>query len=219
MPASTRAHVQHTPPALTEDERAAARWENDGGPAAPVLPRPHAEEWLRIAAALSARLPELAEREDVLVACEHQTRSGAPAAFFPTLAELEIDIGLFAPLDPATIDPALPGDEERYPVAWGAFTHEAAHAAHTRWATPVPLRGTALDAAGQLLEESRAERAHLGRRPRDRRFLRAAVRAVVLPDLCSPPSPPTPSAATPAPATSSSTPCAASAPPSSKPSA
>ncbi|WP_049581000.1 VWA domain-containing protein, partial [Streptomyces sp. SBT349] len=148
-------------------------------------PRPHTREWLRIAAALSARLPELAEREDILVSCEHRTRSGAPAAFFPTLAELEIHTALFAPLHPATINPARPGDEERYPVAWGAFIHEAAHAAHTRWATPIPLRGTALDTAGQLLEESRAEHAHLGRRPGDRRYLRAAVHTLVLADFTS----------------------------------
>lgn len=67
-------------------------------------------------------------------------------------------------------------------MAWGAFTHEAAHAAHSRWTTPPELRGTALDAAAQLLEESRAEHAHLNRRPGDRRFLRSAAHTLILAD-------------------------------------
>jgi hypothetical protein len=185
MPAHTQAHVQHTPPALSETEWAAARWEDDGGPAHTPPPGPQAGQWLRIAAALGERLPELAGREDVLVTCEEQTRSGAPAAFFPTLAALEIDRALFAPLNPAAIDPSRVGDEENYPVAWGAFTHEAEHAAHSRWTTPALLRGTALDAAAALLEESRAEHAHLHRRPGDRRFLRSAVHTLILGDFTS----------------------------------
>ncbi|MEV7469672.1 hypothetical protein AB0O20_24670, partial [Streptomyces kronopolitis] len=99
--------------------------------------------------------------------------------------ELEIDTALFTPLAPATIRPARPGDEDRYPAAWGAFVHEAAHAAHSRWHTPPPLRGTALDQAGQVLEESRAEHAHLRRRRSDRRYLRAAVRTLMLDDFTS----------------------------------
>lgn len=183
MPAP--AHVLTAPPAVTENERDLARWEDDGGSAIEPRPGPQAAHWLRIAAALGERLPELAEREDVIVTCEHGTRSGAPAAFYPVTAQLEIDAGLFAPLNPATIDPTRMGDEENYPVAWGAFTHEAAHARHSAWTTPPPLRGTALDTAAQLLEESRAELAHLTRRPGDRRFLRAAVHTLVMADFTS----------------------------------
>ncbi|MFF2811823.1 VWA domain-containing protein [Streptomyces sp. NPDC058000] len=176
-------HLPPAPPALSKAEWATARWEDDGGNLAEPRPSAQHAHWLRIAAALSARLPELTGREDVLVTCENGTRSGAPAAFYPATARLEIDTALFAPLHPATIRPARPGDEDHYPAAWGAFVHEAAHAAHSRWDTPPQLRGTALDVAGQILEESRAEHAHLRRRPGDRRYLRAAVRTLVLNDF------------------------------------
>ncbi|MFB7630613.1 VWA domain-containing protein [Streptomyces sp. NPDC056149] len=185
MAAQLHHHVPPTSPALSETEWAAARWEDDGGNLAEVRPRPHRSQWLRIAAALSARLPELTGREDILVTCEDGTRSGAPAAFYPTLAQLEIDTVLFTPLHPATIRPTRPGDEDRYPAAWGAFVHEAAHATHSRWHTPPELRGTALDEAGQILEESRAERAHLHRRPSDRRYLRTATRTLILTDFAT----------------------------------
>ncbi|MBI0300415.1 hypothetical protein JBE04_39665 [Streptomyces sp. PRKS01-29] len=183
MPAQTQAHVQHQPPALSESEWAQARWEDDGGPPFEPSPARQAGQWLRISAALTARLPELAGREDVIVTCEPGTRSGAPAAFYPATAALEIDATLFAPLNPATLNPTRPGDEERYPVAWGALVHEAAHAAHSRWSTPPQLRGTALDSAGALLEEARAECAHLGRRPADRRYLRACVHTLIMADI------------------------------------
>jgi hypothetical protein len=176
-------HVLPAPPALSQSEWATARWEDDGGPPCEPGPAAQAGQWLRISAALTERLPELAGRQDVIVTCEPGTRSGAPAAFYPATAALEIDAALFALLKPATINPQRPGDEERYPVAWGALVHEAAHAAHSRWSTPHPLRGTALDTAAALLEESRAELAHLTRRPADRPFLRATVHTLVLADF------------------------------------
>ncbi|MFI2030549.1 hypothetical protein [Streptomyces buecherae] len=180
-----RPHVLPTPPGISEAELDLTRWEDDGGLVHEPRPAPQAAEWLRIAAALTDRLPELADREDVLVTCEEQTRSGAPAAFFPTEAALEIDRALFGPLRPSSIDPAWVGDEANYPVAWGAFTHEAAHAAHSRWHVPTPLCGTAVHAAAHMLEESRAERAHLSRRPADQGFLRAAIQALVMKDFVS----------------------------------
>ncbi|EXU61724.1 von Willebrand factor A [Streptomyces sp. PRh5] len=183
MPAQTTAHVQHQPPALSEAEWAQARWEDDGGPPFEPSPAAQAGQWIRIAAALTERLPELADRKDVIVTCQHGTRSGAPGAFYPTTAELEIDAALFAPLPPGTINPERRGDEERYPAAWGVLVHEAAHAAHSIWTTPPNLRGTALDRAAQLLEESRAEHAHLTRRPADRPFLRSATHTLILADI------------------------------------
>ncbi|MEY9969277.1 hypothetical protein ABIA33_007365 [Streptacidiphilus sp. MAP12-16] len=181
MPAHRHVHPDRA--AVTEAEADAARWADDGGACFEPSPGVHAGHWLRISAALTQRLPAIAGREDVIVTCEPGTRSGAPAAFYPALAALEIDADLFAPLTPASIDPSKDGDEERYPAAWGALIHEAAHAAHSTWNTPAPLRGTAVDDAAAMLEESRAERAHLHRRPQDRRFLRACVRTLVLAEI------------------------------------
>ncbi|RVU28985.1 VWA domain-containing protein [Streptomyces antnestii] len=177
------AHVHHHPPAVTETEEALARWEDDGGPLYDPVPRPDAAEWLRISAELTERLPELAGREDILVTCAPGTLSGAPAAYFPATANLEIDEALFTPHRPRTLHPQRAGDEDRYPVAWGAMIHEAAHAAHSRWLTPTVPRGTAQRAAAEMLEESRAEAAHLARRPDDRRFLRATVHTVLMADM------------------------------------
>ncbi|MFD5320023.1 VWA domain-containing protein [Streptomyces sp. NPDC127098] len=175
-------HLARTPP-LTDDDRDQARWEDDGGAPQALGLRRLDRQWLRISAALSRRLPDLADRDDVIVTCRHQTHSGAPAAFSPPRAELEISTDLFTPLDPTSIDPSRPGDEERYPAAWGVFTHEAAHAAHSRWTIPPTLHRTAQGAAAGLLEEARAEHAHLRRRPQDRRFLRTAVQSLILADI------------------------------------
>lgn len=177
------AHVHHDTAALQHEETDLARWEDDGGPTPTLRLAPSAAQWARIAAALSGRLPEIAGREDLIVTCEHITRSGAPAAFFPAYATVEVHTAIFAPHAPATIDPARVGDEERYPAAWGALVHEAAHAAHTRWTAPPGASGTAAHDAAELLEESRAERAHLARRPADRRWLRACVKTLVAPDF------------------------------------
>ncbi|MEY9936989.1 hypothetical protein [Streptacidiphilus sp. MAP5-3] len=184
-------HVHHAPPAQSATDADLDRWSDDGG----TTPTPSARtadlerHWLRVSAALTARLPDLAGRDDIIVTCEHTTRSGAPAAYFPTLASIEVSTHVFNPLHPARIRPEFPGDEDRYPTAWGALVHEAAHAAHSLWTTPTHLLGTALDDAAQLLEESRAERAHLAQRPADRRYLRAIVRQLILDALAT--SPPT----------------------------
>ncbi|WP_037606746.1 vWA domain-containing protein [Streptacidiphilus rugosus] len=182
---SSHRHVHPSPPAHLAVDGDLSRWDDDGGSPPPASRRTANLDahWLRISAALTARLPELAGRDDVIVTCEDGTRSGAPAAFYPTLAALEIDTSVFKPLHPARIRPEQVGEEDCYPVAWGALVHEAAHAAHSRWTTPRPLLGTELDEAAQLLEESRAERAHLARRPTDRRYLRATVRTLILDDL------------------------------------
>lgn len=180
-------HIQHDPPARPDLELEAARWEDDGGPAVLLSEAAEAEmaEWARIDAELTARFPVLGDRDDCLVATQRPTLSGAPGAFFPTEREAEIDRELFGTLDPATIRPASFGDEERYPTAWGVFCHEGAHAAYSRWLEDTTLseRMSAAFAVAMMLEDSRAERRYLTRRPGDARYLRSAVTTLILDDV------------------------------------
>lgn len=179
---SAHHHVQY--PATTPDDEAdLARWDDDGAP--PAQPRSSPDAWLRVGAELGDRLVALSGRQDLLVTCRPGTRSGAPAAFFPTLGEVEFDAGLFAPLQAHEIHPRIVGDEERYLAAWGVFVHEAAHAAHSVWTPPAGADPRVVEAAF-LLEESRAEGAHLTRRPTDRTYLRTSARTLVMPDIAHP---------------------------------
>ncbi|MFB7896002.1 hypothetical protein ACFC1B_06705 [Streptomyces xiamenensis] len=177
-------HVHHGTPILTEYEIALDLWEGEGGLIAPEI-GDEGREWMRISGELGERLPELTDRHDLVVSCETKTRSGAPAAFFPDLAHVEIETGLFYPMLPENIRPTEIGNEDLYPVAWGAFVHEAAHATHTRWRTASDLMGTPAHSAAMLLEESRAERAHLARRPSDRYFIRKMARKVIMADMAT----------------------------------
>ncbi|WP_194913263.1 VWA domain-containing protein, partial [Catenulispora rubra] len=162
-------------------------WADDGGPAVRLSDAAEAElaEWARIDAELTARFPVLGDRDDCLVATRRPTRSGAPGAFFRTEHEVEIDRKLFGGLDPATIRPAIFGDEDRYPAAWGVLCHEGAHAAFTRWDEDTTLteRLSAACAVAMMLEDSRAEKRHLTRRPGDARYLRSAATTLILDDL------------------------------------
>ncbi|MFC9331407.1 hypothetical protein [Kitasatospora sp. NPDC057015] len=177
---STHHHVQ--PSATTPDDDL-ARWDDDG--ARPAPPRSSPAAWLRVGAELGDRLVALSGRQDLLVTCRPGTRSGAPAGYFPGLGEIEFDAGLFAPLQAHEVRPRIVGDEERYPAAWGVFVHEAAHAAHSVWRQPPGADPRVVEAA-LLLEESRAEGAHLVRRPTDRTYLRTSARTLVMPDIANP---------------------------------
>ncbi|MCX4501083.1 hypothetical protein [Streptomyces anulatus] len=179
---SAHHHVQ--PPATTQAEEAdLARWDDDGAP--PAQSRSSPDAWLRVGAELGDRLVALSGRNDLLVTCRPGTRSGAPAAYFPTLGEVEFDARLFAPLRPHEIHPRIVGDEDRYPAAWGVFVHEAAHAAHSVWTPPAGADPRVVEAA-LLLEESRVEGAHLITRPTDRPYLRTSARTLVMPDIDHP---------------------------------
>ncbi|MGW7096578.1 hypothetical protein [Streptomyces sp. NPDC054874] len=179
---SAHHHVQ-SPATTPDDDTDLARWDDDGAP--PAQPRSSPAAWLRVGAELGDRLVALSGRNDLLVTCRPGTRSGAPAAYFPTLGEVEFDARLFAPLRPHEIHPRIVGDEGRYPAAWGVFVHEAAHAAHSVWTVPAGADPRVVEAA-LLLEESRVEGAHLITRPTDRKYLRTSARTLVMPDIDHP---------------------------------
>ncbi|MEO3827356.1 hypothetical protein [Actinomadura sp. B10D3] len=140
--------------------------------------------WLRLSAAFTEEITDLADRDDLTVTCAPGAGHGAPGCFIPALATVELD-GKHLGHHPTTCDPSRPADRDRYPALWGVLVHEAAHASHTRWTVPDGATGAHVEAA-LALEESRIEAAHLRRRPADRRWLRASASRLVLADFTAP---------------------------------
>jgi VWA domain containing CoxE-like protein len=141
---------------------------------------PAAPGWDTLSAALTAEVPVIADRDDLLVTIAPGAGHGAPACFLPATAMIEVDGTHLHPVDPATARPYLTSDRKRYAPMWGALTHECAHSKHTRWLAAVPddADPEVVDAA-LLLEEPRIERAQVRRRPDDRHWLRACVKTIV----------------------------------------
>ncbi|WP_067902644.1 VWA domain-containing protein [Nocardia vaccinii] len=147
--------------------------------ATPVTP-PARAGWDSLSAALTAEAPPIAARDDLIVAIAPGAAHGHPAVFFPARAAIEID-GDLLKIDPRTMRPDRLSDRARYAGVWGAFTHECAHAQHSRWDPPA-LANPAVVEAAMLLEESRIEAAQVRRRPDDRHWLRACVTEIVISD-------------------------------------
>ncbi len=148
-------------------------------PAPPALATPTGT-WRTLSAAMTAEIPAIAGRP-VPVACAPGAGLGHPACYLPAIPVIEVDGDLLG-VTPATADPASPADRERYPVLWGALTHEGGHAAHSK-ACPPPAEKASWCQAAHLLEESRMEAAQVTRRPGDRRWLRATVSKLILEDF------------------------------------
>jgi len=148
--------------------------------AAPAWLAAPAGDWKTLSDAMTAEVPPIAGRP-VPVTCAPGAGLGSPACYLRDIPVIEVDGGLLG-TDPAGCDPASPPDRERYPVTWGALIHECAHAAHTQARKPPERRANWCQAAHQL-EESRIEARQAGRRPGDRRWLRAAVTRLILGDF------------------------------------
>ena len=148
-------------------------------PAPPALATPTGA-WRTLSAAMTAEIPAIAGRP-VPVACAPGAGLGHPACYLPAIPVIEVDGNLLG-VSPATASPASPADRERYPVLWGALTHEGGHAAHSKVCPPPAGKANWCQAA-HLLEESRMEAAQVTRRPGDRRWLRATVSKLILDDF------------------------------------
>ncbi len=148
-------------------------------PAPPGLATPTGA-WRKLSAAMTAEIPAITGRP-VPVACAPGAGLGHPACYLPAIPVIEVDGSLLG-VSPATAAPASPADRDRYPVLWGALTHEGGHAAHSK-VCPPPAEKANWCQAAHLLEESRMEAAHLTRRPGDRRWLRATVTKLILEDF------------------------------------
>ena len=184
MPAHLIADETVTP---TDPHRTAAdpatdpRAASAAGPATGPAADPAAvAAWLTLSAEVTDQIPDIADREDLIVTIAPGAGHGSPACYLPPHATVEVD-GTHLAIDPATAHPANPSDRARYPVAWGLLTHEAAHAAHSTWTPPAGTPPAVAEAA-MLLEESRIEAAQIRRRPDDRYWLRASATGIILAD-------------------------------------
>jgi Mg-chelatase subunit ChlD len=133
-------------------------------------------DWDTWSRAWTRHLPTLTGRTDLTVTVAPGAGGGAPACFHPDRKRVEVDAIHIGRPDAA--DPTRAGHKKLVPTAYGLLVHEAAHATHSRWATPA---GTppVVAAAANLLEESRAEARQRGRRRGDRRWLRHTVTTLI----------------------------------------
>ena len=176
-------HVSAAAPALAPPD--AVFLGPDLPPALAARRRADEALWFPVSAELTEAVVPIADRDDLIVSAVAATASGAKANFIMQTATVQVERSAFGTVDPATLRPSRPNDRYRYPAAFGALVHEAAHAAHSTW-TPADLTGRAPQAvidAADLLDEARTEAAHLRHRPDDRLWLRAAVTTIVWPEL------------------------------------
>lgn len=141
---------------------------------------PAAPGWLSLSAAMTAEVPAIADRDDLLVTIAPGAGHGHPACLLHN-GLIEIDGTHLGAVDPATTTPHLISDRTRYATVWGLLTHECAHAHHSRWTPPDDADPDAY-AAADLLEEPRIEAAQIRRRPADRHWLRASATNLILND-------------------------------------
>ncbi|MEU5931091.1 VWA domain-containing protein [Micromonospora sp. NPDC047187] len=139
-----------------------------------------ASDWHDWSAAWTKQVPLLTGRTDLTVLVAPGAAGDAPECFYPDLNRIEVDATYIAER-PDITDPTKARHKRLVPTGYGLLVHGAAHAAHSRWTTPLGTPPILADVA-HMLEESRAEGRHRGRRRSDRRWLRHVVTTLVAPD-------------------------------------
>jgi Mg-chelatase subunit ChlD len=143
-------------------------------------PHPVDKDWQSWSTAWTKHIRTLTGRTDLTVTVAPGAGGGAPACFYPDQKRVEVDAAHIGD-SPDVADPRRAGHKKLVPTGYGLLVHEAAHAAHSRWATP-PGTPPVVAAAADLLEESRAEYRQRCRRRTDRRWLRHTVTTLISAD-------------------------------------
>jgi hypothetical protein len=144
-------------------------------------------EWLRTGAQIGALVNDWSFRNDLVVNLGETTVSGAPAAFSPRSAEIEVNTKVaFGNIEPAEVgDLTKRINQLAHPVATGAIFHEALHARFSRWSIEQAQAELTRDEFGALfnLEEGRIEAFGIRTNPKNKVFLRSSALHIVVADL------------------------------------
>jgi hypothetical protein len=145
-------------------------------------------EWLGVGAQIGRMVNAWAFREDLVVNLG-KTTIGAPAAFNPASAEIEIDTDCaFFGFEPIEIgDLSKRSTQLEFAMASGAILHEALHARFTRWSLPQAIKDLSPRdlKAMHTLEEGRIESWGIRVMPDNRIMLRACAMEIVIGDIDS----------------------------------
>lgn len=146
-------------------------------------------EWLGIGSQIGKIVNAWAFREDLVVNLG-KTTIGAPAAFNPASAEIEIDTDCaFSGFNPSEIgDLSKRTTQLEFAMASGAILHEALHARFTRWSLPQAIEDLKNERdirALHTLEEGRIESWGVRVMPDNRVMLRACAMEIVIGDIDS----------------------------------
>lgn len=142
-------------------------------------------EWLGVGREVGLLVNEWAGRTDLVALLGEEAGQGAPACFFPALAEVEVNTkeAFGATITPNMIDDLTQRKNQyEWAKAIGAIRHEAYHARFTAW--DMPLAGKSLKPdefqALVLLEEGRIEAWGINTHPKAQVFLRASAMGLII---------------------------------------
>ena len=143
-------------------------------------------EWHKIGMAIGELANEWSGRYDIVAFMADEVSGGAPAAFKPLIAELEVSTKqVFGHLKPEQVgdlkDKAV---QYENPKAIGAVVHEAMHARHSLWdieEAHAVLKPQEFEAM-MLLEEGRIESRGITELPWSKNFLQACAMDLVIAD-------------------------------------
>lgn len=147
-------------------------------------------EWLPLTAAVAELANTAAKRNDIVAYIGEKAGGGAPACFWPDLAELEVDTTVA--FGPAVTPDMFPADfavsrsaQADFPVFTGLIRHEASHAAHTKWDKEKMARENhpIIVQTAVMLEELRIERLGVLDWPTERQFHRASGIEIMLREI------------------------------------
>ena len=146
-------------------------------------------EWLRTGSQIGELVNKWAGRDDLVAYVGERAgeQAGAPAAFNPASAEIDVNTKIafgFANAEQVG-DLRERSQQFEFPKATGAIFHEACHAKFSTWSLPEAQKRLTSSQfqAMVILEESRIESLGAKTTPKNRGFLRACAMEIVLGDL------------------------------------